>query len=195
MAATLQTALGDACAAPPTAEGRRGDARLRQAAVDHFPGVWRFLRRLGVPRDLIDDAAQEVFLRAASKFAVVKPGAEKSYLFGVSVHIAREVRRKFGREQLVDDPDDTTSEPATLVTPETSFDLKEEQALLGQLLDSLPDHLRTIFVLFEVEGLSMSQISNLLGVPLGTVASRLSRARERFETQRQKLQLQMGGRT
>src|SRR5690348_5926443 len=107
MAATLQTALGDACAAPPTDVGRRGDARLRRAAVDHFPGVWRFLRRLGVPRDLIDDAAQEVFLRAASKFAVVKPGSEKSYLFGVSVHIAREIRRKFGREQLVDDPDDT----------------------------------------------------------------------------------------
>jgi RNA polymerase sigma-70 factor (ECF subfamily) len=210
MAASLQTALGDACAAPRTPEGAegaegaeraeraergRGDARLRQAAIDHFTGVWRFLRRLGVPRDLIDDAVQEVFLVAASKFAVVRPGAEKSYLFGIAVHIAREIRRRFGREHLVDDPDDTTSEPATLETPETSFDLKEEQALLSQLLDTLPDHLRTIFVLFEIEGLSISEIATLLGVPLGTVASRLARARDRFETQRQRLQLQMGGRT
>lgn len=195
MAAASHSALGGSSETSAMAQSRIEDVRLRQAAIDYFPNVWRFLRRLGVPWDLLDDAAQEVFLVAARKFASVRVGAEKSYLFGVSVRVAREIRRKSGREQLVDDPDDTAFEPTTLATPESLFDRKQEQALLLSLLDSLSDQHRTVFILFEIEGLSISEIAELLGTPAGTVGSRLARARERFEARLQRPQSKMRGRT
>jgi len=172
----------------------RADAtRLRDMATTHFPNVWRFLRVLGVPSGSVDDGAQEVFLVAARKLADIRPGAERAFLFGAAVHVARELRRRRGREELVTDPDDESLEPALLSTPEDSLDRKEEHDLLMTLLDGLTDELRTVFVLYEIEGQSMSEIAALLGVPPGTVASRLRRAREKFEARLQRHQLRMRG--
>ena len=61
------------------------------------------------------------------------------------------------------------------------------------LLDGLTDELRTVFVLSEIEGESMAGIAALLGLPPGTVASRLRRAREKFEARLQRHQLRMRG--
>jgi RNA polymerase sigma-70 factor (ECF subfamily) len=58
--------------------------------------------------------------------------------------------------------------------------MKEERALLDRVLDGMPDDLRTVFVLFVLEGTSTPEIAALLGLPSGTVASRLRRAREAF---------------
>ena len=177
-----------------TAPASRADGtRLRDMATDHFASVWRFLRALGVPSGSIDDAAQEVFLVAARKLADVRAGAERAFLFGAAVHVARKLRRRHAREELVADPDDESLEPALLSTPEDSFDRKEERDLLMFLLDGLTDELRTVFVLSEIEGESMADIAALLGLPPGTVASRLRRAREKFEARLQRHQLRMRG--
>ncbi len=172
---------------------REDDPRLREVAKAEFANVWRFLRRLGVPAGLLEDAAQEVFLVAARKFASVKPGSERSYLFGSAVHVAREVRRKHAREELAEDPDDEAMEPVLLSTPEDSLDKRQEYDVLVRLLDGLPDDLRTAFVLYEIEGQSLSEIANILAIPMGTVSSRLRRARAEFELRLQKLQKRMRG--
>jgi RNA polymerase sigma-70 factor, ECF subfamily len=173
---------------------RHADAtRFREMATAHFPNVWRFLRVLGVPSGSVEDGAQEVFLVAARKLADIRPGAERAFLFGAAVHVARELRRRHGREQLVTDPDDESLEPALLSTPEDSLDRKEEHDLLMTLLDGLTDELRTVFVLYEIEGQSMGELASLLGVAPGTVASRLRRAREKFEARLQRHQLRMRG--
>ncbi|AKU94860.1 RNA polymerase sigma factor RpoE [Labilithrix luteola] len=172
---------------------REDDDRLRATAKAEFANVWRFLRRLGVPTSSLDDATQEVFLVAARKFGEVQPGREKSYLFGTAVHVARELRRKHGREQLADDPDDEAMEPASTSTPEDSLGTRQEYDVLVRLLDGLTDDLRTVFILFEIEGQSLTEISTILGVPLGTVSSRLRRARADFELRLQKFQKRMRG--
>ena len=168
---------------------------LRDMAKAYFANVWRFLRSLGVPERALDDATQDVFLVAARKLADIQPGAEKSFLFGAAVHVAREIRRKHGREELVDDPDDESREPAQLTTPEDSLGRKQEQDVLMSLLAGLTDELRTVFVLYEIEGQTMPEIAELLGVPAGTVASRLRRGREQFEARLQRHQLRMRGDT
>ena len=61
------------------------------------------------------------------------------------------------------------------------------------LLAGLTDELRSVFVLYEIEGQTMSEIAELLGMPVGTVASRLRRAREQFEGRLQRHQLRMRG--
>jgi RNA polymerase sigma-70 factor (ECF subfamily) len=166
---------------------------LRDMAKVYFANVWRFLRSLGVPQHALDDAVQEVFLVAARKLADIQPGSEKSFLFGAAVHVARELRRKHGREELAADPDDESLEPAQLSTPEDSLGQKQERDLLMSLLAGLPDELRTVFVLYEIEGQTMSEIAELLGVPAGTVASRLRRGREQFEARLQRHQMRMRG--
>jgi len=167
--------------------------RLRQAALDHFGDVWCFLRSLGVPRDSLDDALQEVFVVAARKIGSVHPGAEKSYLFAVSVHVARQTRRKFAREELTQDPDDGSLELTSFETPEDSLAQKEERHVLLELLDGLPDEMRSVFVLYEIEGQSSSEIAELLGLSINTVSSRLRRARARFEIRLQRLQSRLRG--
>ncbi|MBN9166431.1 MAG: hypothetical protein BGO98_07330 [Myxococcales bacterium 68-20] len=166
---------------------------LRDMAKMYFANVWRFLRTLGVSPHAIDDAAQDVFVVAARRRADIQPGSEKSFLFSVAVHVARETRKKYGREALADDPDDESLEPAELSTPEDSLGRKQERDLLMSLLAGLTDELRAVFVLYEIEGQTMTAIAELLGVPTGTVASRLRRGREQFEARLQRHQLRMRG--
>ncbi|MDF2698444.1 MAG: polymerase sigma factor RpoE, partial [Labilithrix sp.] len=128
-----------------------------------------------------DDAAQEVFLVAIHRLADIRPGAEKGYLLGTAVRVAHVLRRKHSREELLVDPDDERVEPATLSTPEDSMHQMQEHALLMQLLDGLPDDLRTVFVLYEIEGESLASIAAMLDIPQGTATSRLRRAREKFD--------------
>jgi RNA polymerase sigma-70 factor (ECF subfamily) len=177
----------------PVAANPPDGARLRALAQSHFASVWRFLRALGVHPSAVDDAAQEVFLVAARKLAGVRPEAERSFLFGSAVHVARELHRKHHREELVADPDDESLEPALHSTPEDALDRKEERDLLMNLLAGLTDELRTVFVLYELEGESIPEIAALLELPIGTVTSRLRRGREKFEARLERHQLRMRG--
>jgi RNA polymerase sigma-70 factor, ECF subfamily len=191
MTAFSSSLAGSENALPSMSRSHADEKRQREIAAAHFASVWRFLRALGVPSYAVDDAAQEVFLVVVRKLESIRPGAEKAFLFSTAVHVSRELRRKHAREELVSDPDDEALEPAHLSTPEDSLDRKEEQDLLLQLLEGLTDELRTAFVLYEIEGQSMTEIAAMLGVPAGTVASRLRRAREKFEDRLKKLQMRM----
>ncbi|MBX3261538.1 MAG: RNA polymerase sigma factor [Labilithrix sp.] len=171
----------------------RADERQQRVAEAHFASVWRFLRALGVPAGALDDAAQEVFLVVARKLERIRPEAERSFLFSTAVHVSRELRRKHAREELAQDPDDEALEPSDGWTPEASLDRKEERDLLMHLLHGLTEELRTAFVLYEIEGHSVTEIAAMLDVPSGTVASRLRRAREKVELRLQKLQMTMRG--
>ena len=178
------------------ARGPATNPRLAAAAREYSVAVWQFLRSLGVAAAQLDDATQEVFLVAARKLDDIRPGFEKSYLFGAAVHIARAVRRRQIRDQrvaLVEDPDDEVLEPRSSTTPEDSLEDKEQRDLLAELLETLPDDLRVTFVLYELEGESLVQIAQLLEIPLGTATSRLRRARAKFEVSLRRRHLSLRG--
>jgi RNA polymerase sigma-70 factor (ECF subfamily) len=153
-------------------------SRLSQAVEQHFDFIWRLLRRLGLRAADADDAAQQVFMIATQKLDAIAPGSERSFLYGTAVRVAANARRTASRRS--EDPGDDVEHIATSLHPEQRRTLDEAWALLDDLLERLPDELRRVLVLAEVEQLEVAEIAALEDVPVGTAASRLRRAREAF---------------
>jgi RNA polymerase sigma-70 factor (ECF subfamily) len=156
-------------------------ARLEQAARESFQFIWRCLRRLGVrPDHAVDDAAQRVFEIAARKQQSIAPGNERAFFFKTALYVAAEIRRQAARRREWPDEARVRAEVDSATGPERLLDQRRWRTVLDELLEALSLELRTVFVLYELEGLSMAEIALLLGLPPGTVASRLRRAREEF---------------
>lgn len=151
----------------------------------HVQFVARSLRRLGVPASDIDDGVQEVFVVASRKLASIEAGAERAFLYGTATRVASNARRGGIRAQARIDavsPPNPGEEPAT-PSAEVLFEQHSARAMLDAVLETMSEGMRQVFTLFELEEMSTSEIAELLGVPPGTVSSRLSRARKHFEHQ------------
>lgn len=169
-----------------------GKARRLHALVDrYFDFAWRSLRRLGVPEPSVDDAAQQLFLVVATKLDAIDPERERSFVFGTAVRIAADFRHAQQREQ-ARRTDDAEALRDPTPAPDELLEEKRARELLDLLLDALPMDLRTVLILAEGEGMTMSEIARVCEVPPGTVASRLRRARssvlETFEQIRSRRQ-------
>jgi RNA polymerase sigma-70 factor (ECF subfamily) len=145
----------------------------------HYASIWRLLRRLGVPVSQVDDSAQEVFWVAARRLSDIEGGREHAFLYGVALRVASNWHRATKSAPPLD------SELLEVLrdagpNPEQVAVEREARALLDAALDQLPLELRTVLVLFELEGLPVKDIAELEGLPVGTAASRLRRAREEF---------------
>jgi RNA polymerase sigma-70 factor (ECF subfamily) len=157
------------------------DQRITAMFAAHFDFIWRSLRRLGVIEANVDDAAQEVFMVASRRLDAIEVGKEKSFLFGTAVRVASDARRGAGRrrERISDDEATDVADPTPAA--DVLVDQKRARALLDEIIASLPDGTGPVFVLYELEGLTMAEIASVLSLAPGTVASRLRRAREHFE--------------
>ncbi len=152
--------------------------RLRDAFVQHYAGVWRFLRRLGVVPDRVDDAAQQVFLIAIEALPRIVPGCERAFLYGTAVRVAHGIRRRGAREITGLDVELGSS---PLPSPDELTDQKRARETLDRVLERVELDARAVFVLFGIEGFTVPEIADLLKIPLGTAASRLRRSREQFQ--------------
>jgi len=158
---------------------------------DHADFVWKCLRRMGLDADDAGDALHEVFLIVHRREAAFDPsrGTERGWLFGISANVVRAERRK-KRPQL--HPDGQES-PRACIAPtgdivgESSWRSADgaglaageqlKQALRRAIDDLSPEH-RAVFTMFEIEGVDCRFIAEELEVPVGTVYSRLHKARE-----------------
>lgn len=154
--------------------------RLRHAIVEHYDFVWRTLRRMGVPRHSIEDAAQQVLLVLARRLAEVRVGSERAFMGATAVRVAADARKKQARVREDLDPAAIAASVSEAPSAEEVLDQERARGLLDVALARLPDDLRTVFIFFELEDMTSAAIGELLGIPLGTVASRLRRARELF---------------
>ena len=156
------------------------EVRIRQLFDTQFDFVWRSLRRLGVPELTVDDATQEVFLVASRRLADIEAGRERSFLFATALRIASTTRRGLGRRgQHDDEAVDSLVDPAP--GPDEVADRQRARAVLDRVLESMDLDLRAVFVLYELEEMTMAEIAITLELAPGTVASRLRRAREAFQ--------------
>ncbi len=157
-----------------------GAARLRRMVDAHYDAVWRTVRFLGVPDASAEDVAQQVFCVATRRLDTIPEGAELRFVLGTAWRVASEYRRAARRRPVAADADVDALE-ASLPSPEQLVDQKQARAVLRTVLDAMPVDLRTVFVLYEIEELSLPEIASATGLPLGTATSRLRRAREEFQ--------------
>ncbi len=172
-------AVGSAHSRHPTS-GAGSHARIREMMDLHFEFIWRQLRRMGLSEDRADDATQQVYIIASRKLDGITLGSERSFLFGTAMRVASDARRATARRREV--AGDDSQEP-TCPTPHADelLDQRRARVFLDEVLDEMHLDLRTVFVLFELEEMTMAEIAALLALPTGTIASRLRRAREDFE--------------
>jgi RNA polymerase sigma-70 factor (ECF subfamily) len=154
--------------------------RLGDLVEAHFAYVWRLLRRLGLSEVDADDVAQQAFLVAARRLDDIQTGSERAFLYTAAVRTAYKHRRTHARrrEETLDElPLDGNGEPCL----EELLDRRKAREILDAIVETMPMGFRVVFVLYEIDGLSTSEIAEVVGIPAGTVASRLRRARADFE--------------
>ncbi len=135
-----------------------------------------------MPDATVDDATQEVFWIAARRLADIKAGSEHAFLFGVAIRVAAEARRVQQKNRELTGTDKVDHARDTTPNAEELLDQHRARGLLDDVLDEMTVDLRTTFVLFELEEMEIQEIADLLEIPLGSVGSRLRRAREEFST-------------
>jgi RNA polymerase sigma-70 factor (ECF subfamily) len=182
-------------AAEPVRTATSPEERFRRVVTENFDFIWRALRGLGVPSASVDDAAQQVFLIASQKLGAIAVGSERAFLFGTALGVSANIRRATARKREIADEDALNARQDDAPNAEELLEMKEKRALLDEVLEEMPDDLRVVFVLFVLEGTTAPEIAELLGVPLGTVASRVRRAREAFHAIARRLQARAVSRT
>lgn len=158
-------------------------AERLEGLASHLEMLWRFVRRMGFAESAAEDVAQEAFVIAASRLDAIFPGKERSYLVSIAIHLVRRERTRNGRHEELD------LEPPAPARERPDIRLEEERGrrVLDLALAALSDDLRVVFVLHEIEEETMADIAQILGVPPGTVASRLKRAREEWKKATERL--------
>jgi len=150
------------------------DSRL---LVDHIPSLRRYARALTGDRWAADDLVQDTLERACSKWRLWIVGSDlRAWLFTVMHNVfVSQARRSPATRAAAVDIDDVVHELR-------SVDSQRDQAIdLQRCLLLLPEEQRAVLLLVALEDLSYAQVAKVLGIPAGTVMSRLSRARARLQ--------------
>jgi RNA polymerase sigma factor (sigma-70 family) len=158
--------------------------RFREAALPHLDDVFALARYLMRNAADAEDAAQECYLRALRHFDSYRGPAMKPWLLAILRNVCNgEFARRGKRETSIDfSEDEPASEQAPmwqepLASPETALLRQHDDHTIRRLVAALPHPFREAIALREVNELSYQEIAEVAGVPLGTVMSRLARAR------------------
>ena len=139
--------------------------------------VWANLHRMGVRSADVPDMLQEVFVVVHRRLHTFDGSAKMStWLFGICTRVAASHRRRahVRREHPVED----VKQGGHHDTPEAAAIARDQASLLQSLLDTLDPDKRAVLVMFEIEELTCAEVARELGVPVGTVYSRLHHARD-----------------
>jgi RNA polymerase sigma-70 factor, ECF subfamily len=173
-------ASGSGSASSPSEPAASGGTLPVEWFHRYFDALWRLVARLGVAGHSIDDVVQETFIAASRRRADIRDGQERRFLMGTAVRLSSNFRQRAHVRREVNDGERLELEASGVPDAERLLIEKHFRSLLDAALATLPDAHREVFVLYELEGFSTPEIAEILGVPLGTVASRLARARSSF---------------
>ncbi len=167
--------------AEPTPVSRAaGELTAAQVFKEYASFVWRVLRRLGVAESDIEDICQEVFVVIHRRLGDFEGRSSlRTWIYGICVRTASDYRRRgYGRRELV-----TETPPEQIANDNAHDELAHHQAraILDRILDALDDDKRAVFVLYEIEQLTMAEVADAVSCPLQTAYSRLHAARKLVE--------------
>jgi RNA polymerase sigma-70 factor (ECF subfamily) len=153
----------------------------------HVDYVWRLARSLGVPPDAAEDLTQDVFLTVHDRLHTFHPdGSLRAWLFGITRNLVLHDRRRYARRERKLAALPQQGAPAT--TPDAALKLQHAAELMQDFLDQLDLDKRLVFQHAEIEEMTADEISETLGIPVGTVYSRLRAARQKLDQFRQRFQ-------
>ena len=162
--------------------------RFREAALPHLDDVYTLARYLLRNADDAEDAVQECYLRALKHFDSYRGPAMKPWLFAILRNVCRAefARRSSSPTTDIDElPDDAAQAPLwheAPETPETQMLRQRDASAVRKLVTALAEPVRETFVLREIHNLSYREIADIVAAPVGTVMSRLARARAMLRT-------------
>ena len=149
--------------------------------LPHLDAAHNLARWLVRGSDDAEDVVQEACLRAFRYSGTFRGGNARAWLLRIVRTTAfRWLQKNRARQLATEFDEEIHSEGSEALNPETLLLRRADRQLLDQAMNHLPDRLREVLILRELEGLSYKEIAEVVGVPMGTVMSTLSRARERF---------------
>lgn len=177
--------------APLIERVKRGDMRaFEMLVVKYQRRIERLIGRMVRDTDLVQDIAQESFIRAYRAIPQFRgESAFYTWLYRIAVNTAKKALMELKRDPLVsesalaarDDDDETSrveNELSDGETPESLLASKQIAATVNAAIEALSEDLRQAITLREIEGLSYEEIADIMSCPIGTVRSRIFRARE-----------------
>jgi len=185
-----------------------GDQRAFELLVIKYQRrIQRLIGRMVRDVDLVEDIAQETFIRAYRALHQFRGDAQfYTWLYRIAVNTAKKTLMELKHDPTVsessfrssDDEDETSrprNEPTSDETPESVLAAKEIGAVVNAAMEALPEDLRQAVTLREIEGLTYEEIAVMMNCPIGTVRSRIFRAREAISAKiRPMLENQIGKR-
>ena len=151
---------------------------FRTVFETYAPFVWRVLKRLGVRESEIADVSQETFLVLHKRLATFEGRSSlKTFVYGVAVRVAADHRKRaWVRKERP--TEELPEQGGSLQTGERALSAKQSLLTLDKALGELDEHKRTVFVLYELEDLSLVEIAEITGSAISTLHARLSLARD-----------------
>lgn len=154
---------------------------FEQLALPLFDRLYNFAHWLTQNRDEAEDLVQETYVKALKGFPSFQPGTNfKAWIFRILRNTFLNTRTGLKAATVPLDPEDQDAVlPAERETPETILLDRAGREMVQAAIEQLPVAYREVLLLCEVEELSYQEIASMVGIPLGTVMSRLARARRR----------------
>lgn len=148
-----------------------------------FSQLYNFACWLAADRAAAEDLVQETYLKACKGFSSFQQGTNfRAWMYRILRNTFLTTQAGLKAMASLDSEDEAPPEPETTETPESILLVAREQERILTALEALPVHYREIVLLCDLEEMSYQEISQALGIPMGTVMSRLSRARKAMRT-------------
>jgi RNA polymerase sigma-70 factor, ECF subfamily len=173
-------ALGMVLLGTSFSQDDKSSAGFEELAMPLFDSLYNFARWLVRNRSDAEDLVQETYRKALHSFASFHPGTNfRGWIFRILRNTFLSSRSRLERKMTVamESEEDGSELAAERQTPETILIERSNRHLVQRAIDELPAHYREVLLLCEVEEMSYQQIAEILSIPIGTVMSRLARAR------------------
>src|ERR1700677_3668350 len=156
---------------------------FKQVFLPHLDAAYNLARWLLRNDQDAEDAVQEAYMRAYKAFARFRGGDGKAWFMTILRNVCYTMIKKLRSHETPEPFDEEIHQPTGESGTQEAFRQKANAETLHCALDKLPDEFREIIVLHDLEGLAYKEIAAVVGIPIGTVMSRLARARGRLRAE------------
>jgi len=169
-----------------------GQPDFEQIFLPHLDAAYNLARWLLRNDQDAEDAVQEAYMRAYKAFTHFRGGDGKAWFMTILRNICYTMIRKSKSHETPEPFDEEIHQPTGEAELQEAFRQKANAENLRCALEKLPEEFREVIVLHELEGLAYKEIAGVVGIPIGTVMSRLARARARLRSEIVALQAKEG---